>query len=163
VDRISVERRAAEQLRVLKRCCQHLFHLQTESHEIRDGVSTDDKVHQAPYRLPKALVESFQRLVMLLVYVIYVLELVPKQLGALWEPEDDRKYTKAYDHMMFIGTGAEVNMEKGKLDLLQMIRLEDYTQSVSYEAVGPEYILSMVMYNLQRGINCTDFVEVYKE
>lgn len=167
VDRLSVERCAAEQLRVLRRCCQHLFNLQTESREIRDGVSTDDKVHQARYRLPKALVESFQRLVMLLIYVAHVLEVISKNserwLGPRWEAEDDKEYVTARDHMVFIGSGAEVNMEQGKLDLLQMIRLEDYTQSVSYEAVGPEYILSMVMFNLQRGVNCTNLVEVYKE
>lgn len=163
MDRISVEKRAAEQLRVLKRCCAHLFNVQTEFREIRDGVSTDEKVHQARYRLPKALVVSFQRLIMLLVYVIYVLELVPKKLTARWEPEDDREYIKAYNHMMLLGSGAEINMETGKLNLLQMIRLEDYTQSVSCVAVGPEYILSMVMDNLHRGIDCRDLVDVYKK
>lgn len=167
VYRLNIERQAEEQLRVLTRCCQHLFNLQTASREIRDGVSTDDKAHQARYRLPKALVESFQRLVMLLIYAFHVLELISKNCdrsaSSPWEYEDDLEYTTAYDHMVFIGMGAEVNMERGKLDLLQMIRLEDYTQSVSYEAVGPEYILSMVMQNLQGGLNCTDLVDVYKE
>ncbi|KAH8802972.1 hypothetical protein F5884DRAFT_903578 [Xylogone sp. PMI_703] len=167
VDRRSVERRAEEQLRVLKRCCQHLLNLQMESREIRDGVSTDDKVHQARYRLPKALVTSFQRLVMLLIYTAHVLDVIVKNsegwLSTHWESENDHEYMKAYDHMIFLGSGAEVNMEQGKLDLLQMIRLQDYTKSVSYEAVGPEYILSMVMHNLQGGINCKDLIDVYKE
>lgn len=167
VDRLSAERCAAEQLRVLKRCRQHLLNLQTESREIRDGVSTNDKAHQARYRLPKALVEAFQRLVMLLIYTLHVFEVITNKSGRWniyrWESEDDGEYTEAYEHMIFLGTGAEVNMEYGKLDLLQMIRLEDYTQSVSCEAVGPEYILSMVMQNLQGGINCTDLVDVYKE
>jgi hypothetical protein len=67
-------------------------------------------------------------------------------------------------YLQSLGHAIEETVDKGKLDLTLMIRTQDYTQSIRrHEAVGLQYILAMVLSNLQHGVNCSDLLDVYKE
>jgi hypothetical protein len=136
--------------------------------EIRDGVRTVGTAHNQRYRLPKALVEAFRKLVLLLVYTSHVLEMVTEHSESWthpdWRPRDDPDISDEIMYLQSLGHAIEETVDKGKLDLTLMIRTQDYTQSIRrHEAVGLQYILAMVLSNLQHGVNCSDLLDVYKE
>lgn len=81
-----------------------------------------------------------------------------------WLPGYDRELNEKIMKLTYIGMGIEEAVDQGKMDLTVMLRTQDYTQSIKrYEAVSPQYILIMVLSNLQFGVDCKDLVEVYKE
>lgn len=161
-------RRCEEYFRILKSCCNHLIVIHKGVQEIRNGVRTVGTAHNPRYRLPKILVEAFRKLVLLLVYTSHVLDEVTEHSETWtspdWRLRDDPEIE---DEMLFLrslGHTIEEAVDKGKLDLTLMIRTQDYTQSIRrHEAVGSQYILAMVLSNLQRGLNCPDLLDIYKE
>ncbi len=91
------------------------------------------------------------------------LNAVSRGLIRNWKPRDDSELLDEVLHLKSIGHAIEETVDKGKLDLTFMIRTQDYTQSIRrHEAVGPQYILAMVLGNLQRGVNCNDLLGVIK-
>jgi hypothetical protein len=166
---LSDQRRCAEQMKVVEACSEQLGAILTEIEEIQGGVKAGNNAHQLRYRLPKALVEGFQELVMFFVYASYVLRLIdsdskksdPRGLPPLGR-RDFAESANAKHKLDLIGSDAEDAIEKGKLDLMLMIRTQDFTRSVNYQAVGPEYVLALVLSNLQRGVDCNDLDEIYK-
>lgn len=131
----------------------------------RDGVRTVGTDHNQRYRLPKALVEAFRKLILLLVYTSHVLDMVAERSESWthpdWRPRDDAEILDEIVYLQSLGHDIEETVDQGKLDLTLMIRTQDCTQSISrHEAVGPQYILAMVLRNLQRGMNCSDLLDV---
>lgn len=162
------KRRCEEHLRILKICCNHLNVIHKVVEEIRDGVCTVGTGHNRRYRLPKALVEAFRKLILFLVYTSHVLEMITEHSGSWthpdWSLRDDPDVSDEISYLQSLGYAIEETVDKGKLDLTLMIRTQDYTQSIKrHEAVGPQYILAMVLNNLQRGVKCNDLLDIYKE
>jgi hypothetical protein len=111
---------------------------------------------------------AFRKLVLFLVYASHIIDLVTKRSEAWtspnWMPYDDGVLGDKIMKIKCIGDSVEDAVDQGKLDLTIMLRTQDYTQSIKrYEAVGPHYILIMVLSNLQYGVECQDLVEVYRE
>ena len=129
-------------LQSLKSCCNHLSVIHGGVQEIRDGVRTVETAHNQRYRLPKALVEAFRKLVLFLIYTSHVLEMVTKHSESWthpdWKPRDDADVSDEIMYLQSLGHDIEETVDKGKLDLTLMIRTQDYTQSIRrHEAVGP--------------------------
>lgn len=165
---LSDMRRCDEHMNILRACCIHLDDIYRFVQEIRDGVCSVGDVHNPRYRLPKALVVAFRKLILYLVYMSHVIDLVTKRSESWTSPNwmhvHDRDITEKVMKLTYIGNSIEDAVYQGKIDLTVMLRTQDYTQSIKrYEAVGPQYILIMVLSNLQFGVECKDLVEVYKE
>jgi hypothetical protein len=161
-------RRCQEHVKILRNCCNHLNVIYKGVQGIRDGVCTIGMSHNPRYRLPKVLVVAFRKLILFLVYASHVLQLITKH-SETWTSRDwrllnNRELSDKISNLQYIGGSVEDAIDQGKIDLTLMIRTQDYTQSIKrYEAVGPQYILTMVLGNLQTGVDCKDLVEVYKE
>jgi Mg2+ and Co2+ transporter CorA len=162
------KRRSEEHLKILNRCCNHLSMIYDEIEVIRDGVRTVDTTHNQRYRLPKALVEAFRMLVILLIYTSHVMDMITEHSESWtsmeWRLKDDRDVFDEVTDLQAAAYMIKETVDQGRLDLMVMIRTQDYTDSVKrHEAVGPHYVLAMVLRNLQRGVDCDDLIDVYKE
>jgi hypothetical protein len=165
---LSDNRRCDEHIRILRNCCNHLNAIYKGVQEIRDGVCTADIDHSQRYRLPKVLVVAFGDLILFLVYSSHVFDLITKHSESWTSPDwkllDDHTLSDKILDIQHIGSSVEEAVDQGKIDLILMIRTQDYTRSIKrYEAVGPHYILIMVLSNLQSGAECQNLVDVYKE
>jgi hypothetical protein len=162
------KKRYQEHMKVFKRCSEHLDRIRKHCHDIRDGVLTNDSSHQSRYRLPKAFLEAFGGLVMLLIYTSHVLEVMNANVkewtrvdlshDATWST-----YQQTVEHINRIGAKTATALAKSKLDLVLMLRTQDYTRIIRHEVIGPQYILGMILNNLQPGVHCKNLVTVYKD
>jgi hypothetical protein len=167
-DALSDRRRCAEHMKILRKCGNHLSVIHKGIQEIRDGVCTLGMDHNPRYPLPKALVIAFSKLTLLLIYTSHVLQIVTERSGLWtapdWRSSDDDEVDFQIMSLQQIGYGVEEAVDKGRFDLTLMIRTQDYTHSVKrYEAVGPQYILAMVLKNLHSGTESKKVLDVYKE
>lgn len=168
LDPLRDEERLKEQMRVLAACHSHLTTLETEIQQIHEGVSTHDKSQR--FALPRAFVLGFQNLLLLLIYTTHVLQYIDKKriesIGSWhWNPASDDELLDASVHLERLGYDTQEALIRGKIDLKTMIATRDFAKSVTYEAVGPQYILAMLLGNLQSGFDneVRDLLKVYKE
>jgi predicted dinucleotide-utilizing enzyme len=102
------------------------------------------------------------------VYTSHVLDEVTKHSDA-WndpdcKPQEDSEIRKKMIYLGALGNIVEEAVEEGRLDLTVMIRSHDHTEStIRHEAVGCHYILAAILRNLQRGVDCAELFDVYKE
>lgn len=168
LDRLADERRCEEQMRILKACNDCLINLEKVVSQVRDGVSTQDQKHSARFRLPRSFVLGFRNLLVLLMYTVHILQSIDKKSTDWvhhwrWNPARDSQLLEESAHLERIGYDSLEALEKGKIDLKMMITTRDFTRGVTYEAVGPQYILAMLLGNLQVGPDSHNLWDVYKD
>jgi hypothetical protein len=168
LDQLSDERRLKEQMRTITACYSHLASMETEIQQIHEGVSTNDQSQR--FCLPRAFVFAFQTLILLLIYTADVLQYIDKKSidsrrSWHWNPASDDELLDASVHLERLGYDTQEALIRGKIDLKTMITTRDFAKSVTYEAVGPQYILAILLGNLQNGFenDIRDLWKVYKE
>jgi hypothetical protein len=167
-DALSDRRCCAKHMKILRKCGTHLSVIHRGIQEIRDGVCTLGMDHNPRYPLPKALVIAFSKLTLFLIYTSHVLQIVTERSAHRtdpdWRSSDEDEVNLKIMSLQDIGYSAENAVDRGRFDLTLMIRTQDYTHSIKrYEAVGPHYILAMVLKNLHSGTESMKVLEVYKE
>lgn len=159
------ELRCNNQMEILRNICTQLDDIYLSVQEICDGVRAAGVGHNPRYRLPKALVVAFRKLIIYLVYASNTIQAVMSESNSEHLILDN--YAELRIQMSKIkahGRGVEIAVEQGKFDLTMMLRIQDYTESIKrYEAAGPYYTMIMAMSNIQFGVDCREPVEVYKE
>lgn len=161
--------RCCEQhLNILTIANDHLKDIYKSVQEICDGVRAVGEGHNPRYRLPKALVVAFRKLLLFLVYTTSTIHFVTNHrkswTSSSWTMNDDKELTKKITKIKRLGFSVEEAVDIGKLDLTMMLRIEDYTGSVKrHKSVGLYYTMIMALGNVQFGVYCQDIVEVYKE
>ena len=160
-------RRCEEHMDILRPLCTRLSEKLESVQEILDGVCATGAAHDPRYRLPKALVVAFRKLILLLVCASGTLRYITETENwgvPDWTIFDDGILYNGIKKISALSNGVDRAVEQGKFDLTMMLRAQDYTESIKrYEAVGPYYILIMALSNVQFGVECGDLVEVYTE
>jgi hypothetical protein len=135
---------------------EHLRECHSRAILLREGVARSDKATSQRYKLPSALLKAFENVVMLMMYTALSFQLVDSFCKRL---EDHLESKNKDTHHQLLLTGARDNidrtgaralllMEKAEQDLMFMAYTEYDEGTVSYEAVGPEYLLATVMANV---------------
>jgi hypothetical protein len=134
----------------------HLRKCHSRALLLREGVAKSDKASSQRYKLPSALLKAFENVVMLMMYTALSFQLVDsfcKRLEEHLESKDKETHHRllledARDNLDVTGTAALLLMSKAEQDLMLMAYTEYDEGTVSYDAVGPEYVLATVMANL---------------
>ena len=136
--------------KLLKTVKDHCYHLRKQQQEIRQGVCKDGIFDFATYMLPLGLVTAFKRILMLVTYSAYMASVAYKNFKewslvsvATSYIDPDHK-----QHLIVLGYGAEGALDDAKSHLILMSRTGDYSHGIGYEAVGPEYVVSLLLGDL---------------
>jgi hypothetical protein len=137
---------------------------------IQEGVNVENADLPLQYRLPRSLVDGFQEHIMVFVYASLAIELTQNKFGGWRNPgqaptraDYDSQLVRARDQLLAANERAGTAIRRGKFDIMLMTGTQDFTQSVSYQAVGPEFVLAMVLRNLHTGVDCKDIDEIYDD
>ena len=141
-------------LRELGILAEHLRVLCVNSRQIREGIASNESLVPSRYKLPSSLVKSFEQIIALVLWSARSISLIEKHFrnwnyiapnSQNYEPEEVRA---ANNRLNALGTEAQASMERAEEDFILMSRTENDVETVSYIAVGPEYILASVISNL---------------
>jgi hypothetical protein len=128
-----------------------------KSKEIWDGVACDHTSMASDMMLPQSLVSAFESAVLLLVCTARSFSVINRcsdpmnQQLLLSAPKarKDRELLKSIGRDLHqIGHNAKVFIGKAEQDIMLMAHTDVDTDTVSYESVGPEYILATIMTGL---------------
>ena len=127
-----------------------------KAQSIRAGVANDRDSKSPQYMLPSSLVKSLESIVTLLVYTAHSFAVISKyrrdfdQFTAPKAKLADGlgQLVNINDEIDDIGRTAVLFMEKAEQDIMLMAHTDVDTGTISYDAVGPEYILATIMSNL---------------
>ena len=132
----------------------HLQILCANSRKIRQGIASDESSISPRYKLPSSLVKSFEQTIALLLLSSYSITLINKQfrtwdgLAANSHDYESEDVLAASDQFDRLGIEAQASMERAEKDFILRSRTENDVETVSYIAVGPEYILASAIVNL---------------
>jgi hypothetical protein len=142
---------------LLTRLSSHIDACLGPAKEITAGVSGVDGFDQDLYRVPASLVEAFQSLLVLIAYIGRTCAMIRRSrkgkggYGTLTLIDDAQTM-----HIQILGYGAEGLFEAGKNDLMLMSHAGEYSRAVSYESVGPEYVIGLLIESLAARTNRRD-------
>jgi hypothetical protein len=146
----------------------HIVAILEKARYIREGVLNVQSPQTIRYLLPSSLVSSFECAIMLLLYTARSFEAVHRYSNHFEENQESEKKDReglaqlkgVRNDLEAAGRVAMESMEKAKRDIMLMIFTDVDTAVVSYDAVGPEYILLSVMDNLfDRPLHGTEQVD----
>jgi hypothetical protein len=134
----------------------HMRTVHTKAKAIREGVAVDEDSKSEKYRLPNSLVKALESTIMLMVYTSRAFTIINRYCSHFEQHRDSKEkemeerddLSEARDEADEAGCAAVLAMEKAEQDIMLMAHTDVDTGTVSYDAVGPEYILSTVMANL---------------
>jgi hypothetical protein len=143
---------------LLAKLLDHCTHLCTLKKEICYGVSNGGNFDSTVYRVPRGLVKVFQRILMLVVYVSHMGSTALKACATHSYDASPLTFIDSEHnvHLTQLGLGAEGAFDDAKNDLMLMSRTEDYSRSMSSEAVGPEYVLALLLSHLHTKTSAED-------
>lgn len=133
---------------------EHLRALRVNSQQIREGIASNESLVSSRYKLPSSLVKSFEQIIALLLWSARSITLIEKHFrdwnyiapnSQNYESENVRAASNRLDAL---GTEAQASMERAEEDFILMSRTENDVETVSYIAVGPEFILASAISNL---------------
>ena len=135
---------------------EHLRECHSRAIVLRQGVARSDEASSQRYKLPCALLKAFENVVMLMMYTALSFQLVDsfcKRVEDHFETKNKETHhqlllTEARDNIDGTGTRALLLMAKAEQDIMLMAYTEYDEGTVSYEAVGAEYLLATVMANV---------------
>jgi len=142
---------------LLLRLSSHINACLELAKDIKAGVSGVDGFDQDLYRVPASLLEAFQGLLMLNAYTGRTCAMIRRsrkdQVG--YRPLtliDDAQTAR----IKLLGYAAEGLFERGKNDLMLMSHAGEYSRAISYESVGPEYVIGLLIRSLAERTNRRD-------
>jgi hypothetical protein len=143
---------------------QHCIQLRKLKNEIRHGVCVDGKFDDSLYRLPSGLVKAFQRILILVVYVAHTCSAAYKQYQRSRGDASPLTFIDTYSthHVEILGYGAEGSFDTAKDDLMLMSGVDDYSRGIAYEAVGPEYVVTLLLNDLFARTNAEDALDLHR-
>ena len=147
----------------------YLCVIKSKAQSLRAGVASSDGEHPSRrFKLPSSLLKAFENVTMLLVYTALSFELADKfckRLGEHTESKEKETYHRLVlsdvrDNLDTSGSAAVLLMEKAEGDMMLMAHTGIDTGIISYDAVGPEYVLATIMANLyDHPLHKTDSIE----
>jgi len=135
--------------RLVDTILDHCNSLRAMKKEIVAGVCRDGKFESTIYRLPNGLVKAFERIVMMMAYSGYVVSFAYKTYQK--SPGGFHPFVEfdRIKHIIDLGYGAESAFEEAKSNLMMMSRVNEYSSSIQYDTVGPEYLLILLLADLK--------------
>ncbi|KAF7502972.1 hypothetical protein GJ744_004759 [Endocarpon pusillum] len=119
------------------------------ANEIKTGVGGTDGFDRDVYRVPVSLVQAFQSLLMFIAYIGRLCTMIQeKRQGQVpYRPLTliDHAQTQNIQNLGFRTEGL---FGDGKNDLMLMSHAAEYSRAISYESVGPEYIIGLLIESL---------------
>jgi hypothetical protein len=154
----------ADAQRLIDTMLQHCIQLQMLKNEICHGVCVDGKFADSLYSLPSGLVKAFQRILILIIYVAHTCSVAYKQYERSHSDTPPLTFVDLYytHHIEILGYGAEGSFDTAKDDLLLMSGADDYSRGIAYEAVGPEYVVLLLLNDLLARTNAEDALNLHK-
>ena len=154
----------ADAQKLIDTMLQHCIQLQMLKDEIRHGVCVDGKFVDSLYSLPSGLVKAFQRILILIVYVAHTCSVAYKQYERSRGDASPSTFIDIYytHHIEILGYGAEGSFDTAKDDLLLMSGADDYSRGIAYEAVGPEYVVLLLLNDLLARTNAEEELRLHK-
>ena len=153
---------------VLKQILEHCVNLQEFKKELCHGVTSSGTFDRSTYRMPASLVNAFKRISSLVIYSSFVARSAHRT-SKTYEDIDSApnsfiggEYGLLMHRLTYRGLAAEESMKDAKDHLMLMNQAHDYSESIGYEAVGPEFIMSLVMGDLCRRTNFQNGLELIK-
>jgi len=138
---------------------------------VREGGINAQAPQTARYVLPSSLVSSLECTIMLIIYTARSFEIVHRYCNHFQEYQESKEMEKIYlinlgrikNDLEAAGSVAIESMERAERDIMLMTFTDVHTATVSYDAVGAEYILMAVMENMfNRPLHGTEKIdEVY--
>jgi hypothetical protein len=128
-----------------------------KSKEIWDGVASDHNSMALDMMLPQSLISAFESAVLLLTSTARSFSVINRcsdpmkqqLLARAPKARKDRELLKSISKDLHqIGHHAKVFISKAEQDIMLMAHTDVDTDTVSYESVGPEYILATIMTGL---------------
>lgn len=134
----------------------HLKAMVVKAEYIRDGVADSSNSKAPKYMLPQSLVKSLESAVMMLIWTSQSLTAVNRYCNHFEEHRDSQKRKRedearledARDQLDRTGVQSMLCLEKAEQDIMLMAYTDTNAGIVSYDSVGPEYILATVMTSL---------------
>lgn len=149
----------------------HMRSILEKAKYLREGVINAQAPQTARYMLPSSLVSSLECTIMLIIYTARSFEIVHRYCNHFQEYQESKAMKETYliqlerikNDLEAAGRVATESMEKAKRDIMLMTFTDVHTATVSYDAVGAEYILMAVMENMSgRPLHGTEKIdEVY--
>jgi hypothetical protein len=143
---------------------QHCTQFRILKNEIRDGVCVDGNFDASLYSLPSGLVKAFQRILILIVYVAHTCAIAYKRYESSRNNTSPLTFIDIYyiHHIENLGYKAEESFDTAKDDLMLMSGAGDYSRGIAHEAVGPEYIVMLLLNNLITRTNAEDALNLHR-
>ncbi|KAF2684217.1 hypothetical protein K458DRAFT_404491 [Lentithecium fluviatile CBS 122367] len=129
----------------------------SKGRNIWDGVASDKRSMPSQFMLPKSLVNAFENAVLLLVCAAKSFPLINRSsdpmnqhlVDAAAKIKEDRILLETTGQDLFyIGKRVKEFMSKAEHDIMLMSHTDTDTDTISYDSVGPEYILAAIMASL---------------
>jgi len=117
--------------------------------EIVAGVCRGGRFDSTIYRLPTGLVKAFERILMMIAYSGYA-----ASAAYVNYRESPGKFHSFIEyghiqHIIELGSAAEAAFEEAKTNLMLMSRVSEYSSSIQYDTVGPEFLLILLLADLK--------------
>ncbi|KIX02903.1 uncharacterized protein Z518_08846 [Rhinocladiella mackenziei CBS 650.93] len=148
-DRVDSFRLRCDAKRLVDTVLDHCTNLRVLKNEVVAGVCGSGKFDSAVYKLPNGLVRAFERILMMMAYSGYAASLT---LQAYREsPERFRRFFESthQNHIIELGYAAEGAFDEAKSNLMLMSRVNEYSNSIQYDTVGPEYMVLLLLAGLR--------------
>ncbi|KAL2417600.1 hypothetical protein ABEF94_005838 [Exophiala dermatitidis] len=140
--------------RLVDTVLDHCTHLRVLKDEVISGVCGSGKFDSAVYRLPNGLVRAFERILTMMAYSGYAASISVREYHE--SPVRFRRFFEStyQNHIVELGYAAEGSFDEAKSNLMLMSRVSEYSNSIQFDTVGPEYMVLLLLSGLQdRGSN----------
>lgn len=159
--------RGADQI-IITELEDFLTSLETMAAQIQHGVSADGKFDWDTYRIPSSLVDAFQDLLMMVVTSAHLVKSCHKKRETYTssDPPGTFLMLSELDRVTDAGVAAETAMESAMRDIVLMTYTDELSDVVTYEAVGPGLVLTLIMGDVRcrdSQSNPVNLLEIYRE
>lgn len=151
-----IDQRLELYIRYIRSALEHMRSTFEKAKYIRAGVAQNRDSKPSRYMLPSSLVKSLEHTVMLLIYTARSFEIINRyckhfedHIASKEQEEiDNKQLSDVMEELDDVGCTAAIFIEKAQQDIMLMAHTDVDTGVVSYDAVGPEYILATLISNL---------------
>ena len=157
-------------LRLLRNIKSHCVEIVKLQKGVTYGVLKDGALDASVYRMPTAIVRSFEHLVQLVVYTAFVANAAcasaEAQKGRSANSITPFFSSKHTTRILLLGYESEVSMYQAQHQLIRMTNTAENSNPAGFEAIGPEYIASMMMNSLHSKLhmsNNQDLLTIFRD
>ncbi|KIW34771.1 hypothetical protein, variant [Cladophialophora immunda] len=152
--------------RLVDEVLSHCTSLRTMKNDIIAGTCRDRKFESSTYRLPNGLVKGFERILIMMAYSGYAVSSTHQAYRK--SPREFRSFMEIehINHIVELGYAAEGAFEEAKNNLMLMSRVNEFSSSIHYDTVGPEYFLMMLLGDLKDRVSKRhplDLIGIYQK